>query len=181
MEKCRTWKLSAAQKKHVKDFWVLGPMWWEWMKAVLSSAISAWKQGLEVLFFPRCWPVLRLALRGETLPKLGQAGQKQMRSDTGGKQSLPEPLQAHITKCSTPEVALFCEHPSCRDYWHGMSVFFYFSVFAEAGSTKRSVWVRFKSTYGDLWISCLYFSTEPISSKYLSKLNQPFVNRSFTP
>lgn len=94
-------------------------MWWEWMKAVLSSAISAWKRGLEVLFFPRCWPVLRLALRGETLPKLGQAGQKQMRSDTGGKQSLPEPLQAHITKCSTPEVALFCEHPSCRDYWHG--------------------------------------------------------------
>lgn len=41
------------------------------------------------------------ALRGETLPKLGQAAQKQMRSDTGAKEYSPEPLQAHITKCST--------------------------------------------------------------------------------
>lgn len=43
------------------------------MRAVLFSAISAWKQGLEMLFFfffPRCRPALGMAFRG----KFAQAG-----------------------------------------------------------------------------------------------------------
>lgn len=79
----------------------------------------------------------------ENLPKLGQAAQKQMRSDTGAKEYSPEPPRAHITECSTPKVALFCEHPSCTDYRRGNReacaralnecLYFYFCVFTGEG------------------------------------------------
>lgn len=91
---------SQPHKTQVKDFWVLelcDESEWEPLSPLLSLPESrGWK-----CFFPRCRPALGPALRGETLPKLGQAAQKQMRSDTGAKECLPEPLQAHITKCST--------------------------------------------------------------------------------
>lgn len=53
-------------------------------------------------------------LEGETLPKLGQAAQKQMRSDTGAKEYSPEPPRAHTV--FNPEVTMSCELPSCREY-----------------------------------------------------------------
>ena len=102
---------------------VWGITWWEWMRAALFSLSSLLSQlesrGLEtlLLFFPRCWPVLGSAFRGETLPKLGQAAQKQMRSDTGAEEYSPEPPPAHITKCSTPRSL---RHPSRATCWRGM-------------------------------------------------------------
>lgn len=69
-------------------------------RELFSSLLSQLKSRGWKRFFPRCWPMIGSALRGETLPKLGQAAQKQMRSDTGAKEYSPEPLRAHITKCS---------------------------------------------------------------------------------
>lgn len=53
-------------------------------------------------FFPRFRPVPGPPLRGESLPRPGQAAQKQMRSDTGAKENSPEPHQAHGAKCPSP-------------------------------------------------------------------------------
>lgn len=79
------------------------------MSAVLIFAISAWKHRLEMLFFPRYWPVLEPALREETLPKLGQATQKQMRSDIGAKGS------SSTHKAFEPEVTLLLLSPPHAD------------------------------------------------------------------
>lgn len=134
------------------------------MSAALLSAISAGKQGLEALFFssfspsfPRCWPALGSAFSGETLPKLGQAAQKQMRSDTGAKEYSPEPPRAHITKVFDPEVTLLYEHPSCREGGMGNDVFLQTKV------VNRDVGVRFQSLCpGCQNVLCLLFS--PTSS-----------------
>lgn len=84
------WKISECLELCDESEWEL-----------LSPPLSPLESHGCKCFFPRCRPVLGSALRGETLPKLGQAAQKQMRSDTGAKEYSPEPLQAHITKCST--------------------------------------------------------------------------------
>lgn len=135
---------------------------------VLFSAISAWKQGLEtLLFFPRCWPGLcsgRL-LDGETLPKLGQAAQKQMRSDTGAKEYSPEPPWAHITKCST--LRLLCSmstlHVEIMDMetarhvkmgWMGVCIFIFVCLWMLW--REKLVWVRFKSMRPGVSTSCVY-------------------------
>lgn len=113
------------------------------MRAVLFSAISASKAKAGNAFSHAPGLCSGQLWEGETLPKLGQAAQKQMRSDTGAKEYLPEPLQAHITKCST--LRLLCSvstlHVEITDMEKGglwkwgewVSVFLVF-VFAGKGS-----------------------------------------------
>lgn len=146
---------------------VLGIMWWEWMRAVLFSAISAWKPGLEMLFSHAAGLCSGWLLE-ENLPKLGQAAQKQMRSDTGAKEYLPEPPQAHITKCSA--LRLLCSvstlHVEITDMKTGnrdvkiqwMDVCIFIFVFIYGGRwIEKLVCLRSDSICCGLSMSCVYF------------------------
>lgn len=168
-----TWHENYQPHKPMREISekrVLGIMWWEWMRAVLLSAISAWKQGLEMLF-PRCWSVLGSALRGESLPKLGQAAQKQMRSDTGAKEDSPEPLRAHITKCSTLMLLCYVStlNAEITDMERGrhvqmgwMSVFLFLCL--QKKFVSREFSLRFKSICSGVSMSSLStFTASPIS------------------
>ncbi len=133
---------------------LLGIMWWEWMRAVLFSAISAWKPGLEMLFptLPAC------ARAGFEKGKLCPSWAKRHRNKWGvtlvQREYSPEPLRAHITKCST--LRLLCSvstlHVEATDMERGrhvkwgewVSVFLFLCVCGRPSWIERLVWVRFK-------------------------------------
>lgn len=79
-----------------------------------------------------------------------------MRSDTGAKEYSPEPLQAHITKCST--LRLLCSvstlHAEITNMergrlvkmgWMSVCIFLFLCVCGRRLWTKSLVWVTFKS------------------------------------